>query len=228
MKKFITTPIFALFALFSISQEKPDYFLPTDVTYDKNIPTPEQFFSHQIGEWHLTHDQVLFYMKEIARISNRAIIQEYARSYENRPLVHLIFTSEENHKKLGELKALHLKHANPNENTDKSNVPLVINLGYGVHGNESSATNASVLTTYYLAAAQGDKIDKLLNNSIILVDPCLNPDGFTRHSTWANMHQSKTTNGDSNSRQFSEVWPGGRGNHYWFDLNRDYLLLVHP
>jgi hypothetical protein len=228
MKKFITTPLFALFALFSISQEKLDYFLPNDVTYDKNIPTPEQFFSQQIGEWHLTHDQVLFYMKEIARISNRAVIQEYARSYENRPLVHLIFTSEENHKNLDNLKALHLKHANPTENTDKSGVPLVINLGYGVHGNESSATNASVLTAYYLAAAQGDKIDKLLGNSIILVDPCLNPDGFTRHNNWANMHQSKITNGDSNSRQFSEVWPGGRGNHYWFDLNRDYLLLVHP
>jgi hypothetical protein len=228
MKKFITVPLFALLALFSTSQEKPDYFLPNDVTYDKNIPTPEQFFSQQIGEWHLTHDQVLFYMKEIARISNRSVIQEYARSYENRPLVHLIFTSEENHKKLDDLKALHLKHANPAENTDKSGVPLVINLGYGVHGNESSATNASVLTAYYLAAAQGDKIDKLLSNSIILVDPCLNPDGFTRHSTWANMHQSKITSGDSNSRQFSEVWPGGRGNHYWFDLNRDYLLLVHP
>ena len=228
MRKIIINFIVITIAFTSVSQEKPDYFLPTDVTYDKNIPTPEEYFNQQIGEWHLTHDQVLFYMKEIARISNRAVIQEYARSYENRPLVHIIFTSEENHKKLDDLKALHLKHANPNENTDKSGVPLVINLGYGVHGNESSATNASVLTAYYLAAAQSDKIDKLLSNSIILVDPCLNPDGFTRHSTWANMHQSKTTNGDSYSRQFSEVWPGGRGNHYWFDLNRDYLLLVHP
>lgn len=228
MKKFITTPLFALFALLSFSQEKLNYFLPTDVIYNKNIPTPEEFFGHLIGEWHLTHDQVLFYMKEIARISNRAVIQEYARSYENRPLVHLIITSEDNHKNLDELKALHFKHTNPNENFDKSGVPLVINLGYGVHGNESSATNASVLTAYYLASAQGDKVDKLLANSIILLDPCLNPDGFTRHNTWANMHQSKINSGDSNSRQFSEVWPGGRGNHYWFDLNRDYLLLVHP
>ena len=228
MKKIITALLFTFFALMSFSQEKLDYFLPGDVIYDKNVPTPEAFFGQQIGEWHLTYDQVLFYMKEIATISKRAVIQEYARSYENRPLVHLIFTSEENHKKLNELKELHLKYANPAENIDKSGVPLVINLGYGVHGNESSATNASVLTAYYLAAAQGDKMDKLLSNSIILVDPCLNPDGFTRHNTWANMHQSKTTSGDSNSRQFNEVWPGGRGNHYWFDLNRDYLLLVHP
>ncbi len=68
----------------------------------------------------------------------------------------------------------------------------MVKLGYGIHGNESSATNASVLTAYYLAAAQGDKIEQLLKNSIVLVDPCLNPDGFTRHSTWANMHQSQS------------------------------------
>jgi hypothetical protein len=192
------------------------------------IPTPEQFFGQQMGEWHLTHDQVLNYMNEIAEISNRAVIQEYARTWENRPLVHLIFTSEKNQENLESLKTIHIKHASPEENISADEVPLVINLGYGVHGNESSATNSSVLTAYYLAAAQGDKIDELLENSIILVDPCLNPDGFTRHSTWANMHQSENTTGDNNSRQFNEVWPGGRTNHYWFDLNRDYLLLIHP
>ena len=205
-----------------------DYFLPNDVTYDKNIPTPEKYFGQEIGEWHLNYEQVLSYIREISRISNRAILQEYTRSWENRPLVHLIFTSETNQNKLDELKILHIKHANPDENIDKTDVPLVINLGYGVHGNESSATNSSVLTAYYLAAAQGDKIDELLENAIILVDPSLNPDGFTRQSTWANMHQSAMASGDNNSRQFDEVWPGGRGNHYWFDLNRDYLLLVHP
>ncbi len=228
MKYNLATLLLVCVTLISVSQEKLDYFLPSDVSYDKNIPTPEQFFGQEIGEWHLTHDQILFYMKEIAQVSNRAIIQEYARSWENRSLVHLIFTSEENHKNLDELKAQHIKFANSAENTDKSKVPLVVNLGYGVHGNESSASNSSVLTAYYLAAAQGEKIDKLLSNTIILVDPCLNPDGFTRHSTWANMHQSENTSGDNNSRQFNEVWPGGRGNHYWFDINRDYLLLVHP
>ncbi len=228
MKKIITTLLFAFIALLSNSQEKLEYYLPTDVTYDKIIPTPVQFFGQEIGQWHLTHDQVLFYVKEIARISNRAVLQEYARSWENRPLVHLIFTSPENHKNLEELKTKHLKYADPIENLDTKGIPLVVNLGYGVHGNESSATNSAVLTVYYLAAAQGDKIDKLLENTVILVDPCLNPDGFTRHSTWANMNQGETVSGDRNSRQFNEVWPGGRGNHYWFDLNRDYLLLVHP
>jgi hypothetical protein len=226
--KSITTIISIFLFVISTAQEKPGYFLPENVRYNKAIPTPEQFFNQQMGEWHLTHDQVLFYVKEIAQISDRAIVYEYARSWENRPLVHLVFTSEKNQKKLDELKNIHYNYSEPGSDISKEDVPLVVSLTYGIHGNESSATNSSVLTAYYLAAAQGEKIDKLLENTIIIVDPCLNPDGFTRHSTWANMHQSNAANGNGDSRQFREVWPGGRTNHYWFDMNRDYLLLVNP
>lgn len=229
MKHFVFAFAFLTLSFFSANAQEPQsYFLPDDVTFNKNIPTPEEYFNQQLGEWHLTHDQVLNYMNEIARISERAIIQEYARSYENRPLVHLIFTSEQNQNKLNELKELHFNYSSGEENMSPESVPMVVNLGYGVHGNESSATNSSVLTAYYLAAAQGEKIDRLLESTIILVDPCLNPDGFVRHSTWANMHQSLTDVTSPDSRQFREVWPGGRTNHYWFDLNRDWLLLVHP
>ena len=223
---------FTLFVLFQVlflnAQEKMEYFLPGDVAYNPNIPTPEQFFKQQLGEWHLTYGQVLDYMKEIVRISERAIMYEYARSYENKPLVHLVFTSAENHGNLEELKRLHLRYAEPEESIPVDGVPLVVSLTYGVHGNEASGSNSSVLMAYYLAAAEGEKVNKLLGSTILLLDPCLNPDGFTRHSTWANMHQSYTFSGDNNSRQFREGWPSGRSNHYWFDLNRDYLLLVNP
>ncbi len=228
MKKIFSTLCATFVMFFAFAQEGLDYFLPGDVSYDKNIPTPDQFFKQQLGEWHLTHGQVLNYMNEIARISDRAIIYEYARSYENKPLVHLVFTSEDNHENLDELKTLHLKYSDPDEDIPIEGVPLVVSLTYGVHGNESSGPNASVLTAYHLAAAQGENIDKLLGSTIIIVDPCQNPDGFTRHSTWANMHQSAIASGDDNSRQFYEGWPRGRTNHYWFDLNRDYLLLVNP
>ena len=220
---FIASQIAASFA-----QEKAGYFLPDELNYNTEIPTPDQFFQQALGKWHLSHDQVLNYMKEIARLSDRAILYEYARSYENRPLVHLVFTSVENQAKLEELRELHLQFANGETNIPIEGVPLVVNLNYGVHGNESSATNSSVLTAYYLAAAEGEKMDSLLGNTIIIVDPCLNPDGFTRHSTWANMNQGAMDWGDKNSRQFYEGWPNGRSNHYWFDLNRDYLLLVNP
>ena len=226
MKRIFASLFLLSFCFNGISQEKLDYFLPVDVTYNKNIPTPEDYFGMQVGQWHLTYDQILNYLKEIDRVSDRAMLAEYGRTYENRPLVHLIFTAPGNN--LEELKKKHNEFIFSGSESNASEVPLVINLGYGVHGNESSASNSSVLTVYYLAAAQGEKIDNLLKNAIILVDPCLNPDGLTRHSTWANMNQSITDMGKTDSRQFSEMWPGGRGNHYWFDLNRDYLLLIHP
>ena len=200
MKKVLLGVFIASQIAASSAQQKAGNFLPDDLSYNIEIPAPDQFFQQSLGEWHLTHDQVLNYMKEIARVSDRAILYEYARSYENRPLVHLVFSSLENQGKLDELKELHLQFANGETNTPMDEVPLVVSLNYGVHGNESSATNSSVLTAYYLAAAEGEKIDSLLGNTIIIVDPCLNPDGFTRHSTWANMNQGAMDWGDKNSR----------------------------
>lgn len=228
MKKVFPILFFLIFVSLSRAQETLDYFLPGDVSYRQEIPPPDQYFNQRMGEWHLTHDQVLNYMKEIARKSRRAFLYEYARSYENRPLVHLVFTSEENQERLEELKMLHTQYSNPGSSIPVEEIPLVVSLNYGVHGNESSATNSSVLTAYYLAAAEGEKVNSLLETTIILVDPCMNPDGFTRHSTWANMNQGAMDRGDKNSRQFFEGWPNGRSNHYWFDLNRDYLPLVNP
>ena len=123
MKTFFTTLLIVSVTLISFAQEKLDYFLPTDVTYNKEIPAPDEFFKQQLGEWHLTHDQVLHYMYKIAEISDRAIIYEYARSHENRPLVHLVFTSEANHTHLDELKSLHLKYSNPEEEIPIDGVP---------------------------------------------------------------------------------------------------------
>jgi hypothetical protein len=230
MKNKICAILFLLGVSIAVqAQEKLEYFLPAEgVTYDPGIPTPESYFRQLMGEWHLNYEQILSYFNEIARLSGRAQLQEYARSYQNRPLVHLIFTSEDNQKGLDELRKVHYQYSEPGARIQAEKVPLVIFLGYGVHGNESSSTNASVLTAYYLAAARGEKVDNLLKNAIIMIDPSLNPDGFTRHSTWANMHQGIIDMTSPDSRQFAEVWPGGRTNHYWFDLNRDYLPLVHP
>ncbi len=207
-----------------------DYYLPDNISLNPKIPTPEDFLGFQVGEWHVSHDQLLSYMRLIATKSDRAVIQEYGRSYENRPLLHLIFTSPNNQKNLNELKKAHQGLCDPSKSpeTDISSMPVVVLLGYSVHGNEASGANASLLSAYYLAAAEGPGTEKVLENSIILIDPCLNPDGLTRFTTWANMHKSQQVSSDPNNRAFSEVWPGGRTNHYWFDLNRDYLLLTNP
>ena len=105
---------------------------------------------------------------------------------------------------------------------------MVINMGYGVHGDEPSATNTAPLVAYYLAAAKGKKIDQWLKNCVILVDPSLNPDGFDRFARWENTFRGKALNADPSHAEHNQGWPPGRVNYYWFDLNRDWLPLVHP
>lgn len=205
------------------------YYLP-EVKYNPDIPTPEQYIGHQVGEMHVTHDKLYFYVKELARLSDRISLTEYARSHEKRPLVYLTITSPENHQNLERIREEHNKLTDPaiSKSVDINDLPIVIYQGNSIHGNEPSGANGALAMVYYLAAAQGTEIEKLLNEAIILFDPAFNPDGLQRFSTWANTHKGKNLVSDRNSREFNEVWPGGRTNHYWFDLNRDWLLLTHP
>ncbi|REL39280.1 zinc carboxypeptidase [Rhodohalobacter sp. SW132] len=234
MKRY-TTALTLLFLFIipqlAISQVSLDYYLPDDITYNPAVPTPEEVIGHQVGEWHITHDKLVFYMRAVAEASDRVTYQEFAYTYEDRPLVMLTITSPENHSSLDRIKENHHRLKSPAESgdLDLSTMPVIINLGYSVHGNEPSGSNASLLMAYYYAAAQGDEIDEILENSVILLDPSLNPDGLQRFSTWANQHKSiHGTVTDPSSREYGEVWPGGRTNHYWFDLNRDWMPVQHP
>ena len=219
-----------LFPIASTAQKSLDYYLPDNLEYNSAIPTPEEVIGHQIGEWHITHDKLVQYMYALAEASGRVTIEEYARTYENRPLLLLTITSERNHSNIDRIKENQQSLADPerSQNLDISRMPVIINMGYSVHGNEPSGSNASLLVAYYLSAAQGAEIDNLLENAVILIDPSLNPDGLQRFSTWVNMHKSHTINPDPADREYSEVWPGGRTNHYWFDLNRDWMPVQHP
>ena len=205
------------------------YYLPAD-HYDPAIPSPSAFLGYDVGEWHISHDQLNYYLHTLAKVSERIRIQVYARSHENRPLLLLTISSPDNLKNLDTIKKQHQALCNPKESKhiDLEKLPAVILQGYTIHGNESSGANAAILVAYYLAASQSNHVKELLQNVVILLDPCFNPDGFHRFSTWVNMHKSNHRVSDTNSREFHEVWPGGRTNHYWFDLNRDWLLAVHP
>jgi hypothetical protein len=230
MKRSFFIVLCTLCITFVSAQVNLDYYLPEGISYDESIPTPESIIGHRVGEWHITHDKLLLYMNEIARVSDRAILEPYGYTHEGRTLVHLVITSPENHRNLETLQAEHLKLCDPDQSQGMNvdNMPVFLNLGYSVHGNEASAVNSSLLTVYYLAAARGPEIDELLEHAVILVDPSINPDGLVRHSTWVNMHKSMNLVTDPNNRGFNEGWPGGRTNHYWFDLNRDWLLLTQP
>lgn len=206
-----------------------NYYLP-EITYDPDIPTPESYLGYQIGEWHISHDQQLAYMRHLAELSPRMSLRQHARTYEGRPLIHIIVTSEANQARLDEIQASHVALSDPERSgqLDISEMPTVIYQGFSIHGNEPSGANAAPLVAYYLAAARGPEIEEMLNNLVIIFDPSFNPDGLTRFSTWANMHKNKNLTSDSNDREYDEAWPGGRTNHYWFDINRDWLPVQHP
>ncbi len=107
-------------------------------------------------------------------------------------------------------------------------MPIVLYQGFSIHGNEPSGSNAAMLYAYYLAASTNTDVLNKLENSIILLDPSMNPDGLQRFAHWANTNKSENLNPDKNDREFSENWPGGRTNHYWFDMNRDWLPVQLP
>ncbi len=205
------------------------YYLP-EIEYQANIPTPEAFFGFQVGDWHLSHDQLVSYLKHISSLSSKAKWVEHGRTYEGRPLIHLVITSEENHKNLEALRLKHVANTNPEQSAklNLEEVPLVFYLGNAIHGNEASGFNAGPLVAYYLLAGKSQSIDKFLEKCILIFDPSLNPDGAQRFSTWANMHKNENLTGDNQDREYNETWPGGRSNHYWFDLNRDWLSMAHP
>ncbi|RMG22926.1 MAG: zinc carboxypeptidase, partial [Bacteroidetes bacterium] len=143
----------------------------------------------------------------------------------------LTITSPENHQKLDQIQATHLKLCDPQQSAgmEVSDMPVVLWMGYSIHGNEASGSNASMLVAYYLAAAQGPEIEQKLRETVILFDPSYNPDGLHRFSTWVNSHRGiHEVSADPNDREHNEAWPGGRTNHYWFDLNRDWLPTQHP
>ena len=231
MKKFLS--LLTLSCLFfSATAQKVDlnYYLPQDTSYDKNIPTPESILGFQVGEWHVSHDKLAEYMKALAKSSDRITIENRGTTYEGRPLLLLTITSPKNHQNLEAIRSEHLKlsDASKSSSTVVENMPLVIYQGYSIHGNEPSGANAGLLVAYYLAAAQGTYITELLDNTVILFDPSYNPDGLNRFASWVNTHKNQNITSDNNDREYDEAWPRGRTNHYWFDMNRDWLVGQLP
>lgn len=205
------------------------YYLPENGIYDSSIPTPKSILGHEIGEWHVSHDKLVNYMYAVAEASERVSITEYAHTYENRPLLLLTITSPENQGRIEEIRMNHNKLTTSAANeVDIESQPSVVWLGHSVHGNEPSGANSALVTLYHFAAAQGQAIDNLLKETVILIDPSINPDGLNRFSSWVNSHRGQNLVTDPNNLEQNEMWPRGRTNHYWFDLNRDYIPLQLP
>ena len=228
MKNIVLTFLF-LTVSFSINSQEINlnYYIPSDQNYNDKIPTPKEVIGHEVGEWHVTHDKLAAYMKALANSSDRISIENRGKTYEGRPLLLLTITSPNNHSRIDEIRERHIA-ATDDSDVDVSNDPIIVYQGFSIHGNEPSGSNASLAAAYYLAASLSPDTESLLKNTVILFDPSLNPDGLQRFAYWANTNKSKNINPDPNDREYFEVWPRGRTNHYWFDMNRDWLPVQLP
>jgi len=202
------------------------YFFPKATSLDTKIPTPEQFLGYPIGTYFTRHEQVVAYFRQLEKVSDRVHVESLGKTYEQREQIIVTITAPSNYAKLEQIRQEHLNQVDPSKPVLGSNAPVIINLGYGVHGNESSSTETSLLTGYYLAASNDAETLKWLSASVIFIDPSLNPDGRDRAANWHNAYHSFPAVGDPLDKEHQEAWPNGRTNHYFTDLNRDWLNLV--
>ena len=192
--------------------------LPADEQFTESVPAPASVLGWEVGEWHARPEQVAEYFRILADASDRISLKTIGRTHEQRPLIHAIVTHPDNHARLDNLRQAHLDGAGP----------LVVWLGYSIHGNEASGSNAALVMAYHLAAGEADWADELLRETVVIIDPMFNPDGLGRFATWANMHRGEQTVANQLHRAHWEAWPSGRFNHYWFDMNRDWLPATQP
>lgn len=204
--------------------------------YDPAIPTLKQVVGHDPGQAISTPDQIAAYLQALTKAApTRTRLFEYARSWEGRPLWTLVVGSAEHIGRLDAIKTDLARLADPRRvsaaEADRlaGELPVVVWLAHGVHGNEISSADAALQEAYHLLASQGDAdIDAVLQNAIVLIDPMQNPDGRARFL--ASNQQGRASEPDPApfSAEHDEPWPGGRANHYLFDLNRDWFTQTQP
>ena len=216
-----------LFLLLTSTVFAQDYFTERYQPFQATIPSPESFLEYEIGSQHTRHDQIVSYLETLAASSGNALITYYGKTHEGRKLPLLIIGSQENLAQLEEIKKQHLAYAKGSlEN--QPDIPVVINLAYNVHGNEPSSSEAALLAAYTFVASKNPVIESYREKALIFIDPTINPDGRDRHTQWANSYKGSPLVSDPMDAEHNEMWPRGRTNHYWFDLNRDWLLAINP
>ena len=210
----------------NVAAEKTSYYYSKEIKFNVQIPSPEQFLGYEIGTRITEQARVNEYFEKLASLSDRVKLVEIGKTNEGRIIKILVVSSPENIKNLDVIQ----KERTKVRSGEKLNgQPLIVFLGYSVHGNEASGTEASLLSAYYLVAAENESVKTELNDGVYLIDPSRNPDGHERFAFWVNSNISLNIINDSPfDREHTEAWPGGRGNHYWFDLNRDWVNLVNP
>ncbi len=206
-----------------------------DGTYRPDVQSPEAFLGFKIGSRPIRYDEVLRYFSYLDETLPNATLRGYGESFEGRKLVYLTVTSEENAMNLSVIKERIAKLADPRllkNETEAKNIirqtPAVAWMAYSIHGDELSSTDAAVQLVYQLLAGTDETSQKIRDNTIVCIDPLQNPDGRMRWIGQLEQWHGAVPSTDTQSLHHRGFWTRGRGNHYLFDLNRDWFTLVHP
>jgi hypothetical protein len=192
-------------------------FLSLGTTFSQTIQSPAEFLGYEIGTRFTRHHKVVDYFKYVSSTVSNVKLEKYGETNEHRPLYVSYISSKENIDNLDAIRKDNLSQSGIITGSAVNNKAIVW-LSYNVHGNEASSTEAAMLTLYELITNKKD----WLENTVVIMDPCINPDGRDRYVNWFNQVKSTPYTIDQNAKEHVEPWPSGRPNHYLFDLNRDW------
>lgn len=223
-----------LFPLLLSAQAKFEYSPGT--AYDPAVPTVRKVLGYDAGGHISSPAQIVLYMERLAAARpDRMKLWDYGKTWEGRRLIYSVIGSEANIRRLSEIRDGIHKLADPRTTSEadatriRASLPVVVWLAYGVHGNEISSSDAALELAYHLLAARNDKkVDAILENTIVMINPLQNPDGRDRFVANYELSAGSEPDPNPNSAEHTESWPGSRTNHYFFDLNRDWLAVTQP
>ncbi|MGQ9524889.1 MAG: M14 family metallopeptidase [Armatimonadota bacterium] len=204
-------------------------------SYRDDVPSPEQVLGRPVGDAITSYDEMVLYIRALASASPRACVQTYGCTHEKRDLLCIVVSSPENLARAEDVRRDLAKLADPamvRSSAEAEEIirwcPAVVWLAHNVHGSELSTMEAALLTAFHFTASEDEKDSEVLDKVVIVIDPVQNPDGKERARLFQAIAVGRSPNPDENAAEHHEPWPGGRGNHYYFDLNRDWFALTQP
>jgi hypothetical protein len=235
MKQYLLSALLVPFSLLIFAQpivtDLDRFAFEPELAVDARIPTPKDYLGYDLGDAFTLYAHVAAYHKTLADASPRVIYGEYGKTYEGRPLIYMIISSEENIKNIESIREEHLSLLDNPTNAAAiiEKAPVFTSFSYNIHGNEASSSEAAMQVAYRMAAATDQETLDVLDKSVIIMYICINPDGRDRYAYWyKSMKRIGRPGFEPQDMEHFEGWPGGRTNHYWFDLNRDWIWGVHP
>ncbi|WP_374948440.1 M14 metallopeptidase family protein [Mucilaginibacter sp.] len=192
------------------------------VAMAQSIQSPEQFLGYKPGEQYTPHHKIVEYFKYIAATAKSTRLQQFGTTNEGRPLLAMFIGSDENIGRLEEIRHNNLRLAGIESGPALTNAPEITWLSYNVHGNEPASSEAAMWVLFDMVDPANTRTKAWLKNTLVVIDPCLNPDGRDRYVNFYNSVKGIAPDVNLYAREHAEPWPGGRVNHYYFDLNRDW------